>query len=93
MMHPRRVCVLLACIPTLKEAAFSVKQDSTKALLTSLSARRVQKGALPTLVGQLPWIRVLASALRLRNVRVTHLPFVCVRLVHRLAALYALIVE
>ena len=92
-MHPRRVCVLLGCISTLKEAAFSAKKDSTKALLASLSARRVQKGAPPTLAVPLLLIGALASGRRLRKVKVMHHPFAFALLVQRLAVLDAMIVD
>ena len=93
MTHPRRVCVLLECISTLKEAAFSVKKGSTKALLASLSACRVQKDAPPTLAVPLLLITALTSSRRLRKVKVMHHPFAFALLVQRLAVLDAMIVD
>ena len=92
-MHPRRVFVLLECTLMLKDAAFSAKKGSTKALLASLSARRVQKGAPPTLVVPLLLIAALASGRRLRKVKVMHHQFVFALLVQRLTVLGAMFVE
>ena len=74
-------------------AALNAVWDSIWMWLIEQNAKRVQMGALPTLVVPLLLITALASGRRLRKVKVMHHPFAFALLVQRLTVLDAMFVD